>query len=425
MTADEPGGTASSSGPREPIQGPRPSQLPTPLAATELPLPEGTPGLGPLVQAAHGLLLVAPRLRRLESVAEPEALRRRLVAALDHYRERALGHGPAAPLVEAGHYALCALLDDAVGHSPWGGTDTWRETGLAATLHGDRSGGNRFFELLGKARADPVEMRPLLELMDACLAMGLEGRFRRAAGGASALANLRTDLSAKLATLGGARAEELSPSWRGVRPPPRRLGAHMPLWVGAVAVLTLLMLVYLGFDLRLGAYSERLGPVIARLTPPPATKSDRSIAQPPPGSLGPRLAGCLAPAGVDPIEISDSPARSRVSLPAARLFPLRSADIDPAVDSALQCIGGQLGGAAGRVLVVGHTDDTPAASARFPSNWELSAARAAAVGQALAGAIGDPRRVRVLGRADAEPRVTNSDAYGRARNGRVEVLLLK
>ena len=77
------------------------------------------------------------------------------------------------------------------------------------------------------------------------------------------------------------------------------------------------------------------------------------------------------------------------------------------------------------MLVVGHTDDTPAASPRFPSNWELSAARATAVGQALAGAIGDPRRILVLGRADAEPRVSNSDAYGRARNGRVEVLLLK
>ena len=140
--------------PREsPLQGSRPPRLPTPLAATELPLPEGTPGLGPLVQAAHGLLLVAPRLRRLKAIGDPEALRRRLVAALDHYREHALAHGAAAPLVDAGHYALCALLDDTMGHIALGWLRSHGERPeLAATLHGDRSGGDRFFELLGKAR---------------------------------------------------------------------------------------------------------------------------------------------------------------------------------------------------------------------------------------------------------------------------------
>ena len=143
-------------------------------------------------------------------------------------------------------------------------------------------------------------MQPLLELMDACLAMGLEGRFQRAAGGASALANLRTDLSAKLATLGGARADGAFSVLAGRAPaappagrsPSRSGSVPLPFWHCSCSV-------YLGFDLRLGAYSERLGPVIARLTPPIAAKSAESIAQPPSGSLGPRLAECLAPAGVD------------------------------------------------------------------------------------------------------------------------------
>jgi type VI secretion system protein ImpK len=358
-------------------------------------------------------------------VADAALLRQRLEAELDRFKERARTQGVTPSLVDSGHHALCALLDDAVHDAPWARKEPWCSAGLAAALHGDRSEGERFFELMGKARADPIRTRPLLELMDACLAMGLQGRFHRTPGGAAALINLRTDLGAKLASMIPAGPDGLSPSWRAAPAPRRWLGGHVPMWVGGVAALTLLALVYVGFDQRLGTYSERLGPIIARLAPPIGASTDAAGSIPALTPLGRRLAACLSTEEFGPDAISDGADRLRVRLAAASLFRPRHGDLFPRARPALRCLGNELGKVSGNLLVVGHTDDTPSASPRFPSNWELSQVRASEVGRALLANIDHPRRIIVQGRADAEPRASNAEAQGRARNGRVEILLLK
>jgi dienelactone hydrolase len=72
----------------------------------------------------------------------------------------------------------------------------------------------------------------------------------------------------------------------------------------------------------------------------------------------------------------------------------------------------------------GHTDDSPVQKSAFPSNWELSSARAAAVARYFIDEHDiDPRRVTTTGFADFRP-VTESDAPAeRARNRRVEIVV--
>ena len=70
--------------------------------------------------------------------------------------------------------------------------------------------------------------------------------------------------------------------------------------------------------------------------------------------------------------------------------------------------------------IVGHTDNIPIATSHFPSNWELSAARA---GQAVRYMVeqGVPAdRLRAIGQADTVPLAPNSDAKGRSTNRRIE-----
>ena len=69
----------------------------------------------------------------------------------------------------------------------------------------------------------------------------------------------------------------------------------------------------------------------------------------------------------------------------------------------------------GDVLVVGHSDNQPIRSLRFPSNWHLSTARAENVKAAMAGLV-EPARMRSSGKADAEPLAPNDSAESRARN---------
>ena len=77
----------------------------------------------------------------------------------------------------------------------------------------------------------------------------------------------------------------------------------------------------------------------------------------------------------------------------------------------------------GTISVEGHTDSVPISTQQFPSNWELSAARAAAVVRALRLDGIDGARLRAIGYASTEPLADNDTPAGRARNRRVELVL--
>ena len=75
------------------------------------------------------------------------------------------------------------------------------------------------------------------------------------------------------------------------------------------------------------------------------------------------------------------------------------------------------------IHVEGHTDNQPIASAFFPSNWELSVARAVSVVMFLEENGIAANRLSVVGYGDAKPVADNQDFYGRQKNRRVEIKL--
>ncbi len=74
------------------------------------------------------------------------------------------------------------------------------------------------------------------------------------------------------------------------------------------------------------------------------------------------------------------------------------------------------------VKVEGHTDNTPIHTLRYPSNWELSASRAAEVAHMLIDDGYPPERLSVEGFAEFRPIVPNTSAQNRSRNRRIEVV---
>ncbi|HWT24631.1 MAG TPA: flagellar motor protein MotB [Solirubrobacteraceae bacterium] len=77
------------------------------------------------------------------------------------------------------------------------------------------------------------------------------------------------------------------------------------------------------------------------------------------------------------------------------------------------------------IAVEGHTDDRPIATSQFPSNWQLSGARAGAVVQRLERAGVSGRRMSLAGYGPQHPVATNASAAGRAHNRRVEIVLTR
>jgi chemotaxis protein MotB len=91
----------------------------------------------------------------------------------------------------------------------------------------------------------------------------------------------------------------------------------------------------------------------------------------------------------------------------------------------LKRVGEALKGYEDKVIrVVGHTDNVPIATSQFPSNWELSVARATTVVRFLQSAGIPPERLVASGRGEFSPIAPNDDADGRRKNRRIEITLL-
>jgi len=106
------------------------------------------------------------------------------------------------------------------------------------------------------------------------------------------------------------------------------------------------------------------------------------------------------------------------------LFPTGSAALDVHARGTLSSLAGVLRDVPNSVRVEGHTDNVPIATATFPSNWELSAGRAASVVHLFADQGVQPSRLAMVGYGQFRPREDNASAEGRNRNRRVMVIIL-
>ena len=106
------------------------------------------------------------------------------------------------------------------------------------------------------------------------------------------------------------------------------------------------------------------------------------------------------------------------------LFPSGVATLSPSATEVLTSLGDILAPFANPLRVEGYTDDMPINTAVYPSNWELSAARAASVARLFAEHGVDPERLGIVGWGQYRPAADNQSVEGRNRNRRVLVVVL-
>ncbi|MBK1721615.1 flagellar motor protein MotB [Thiocystis violacea] len=106
-------------------------------------------------------------------------------------------------------------------------------------------------------------------------------------------------------------------------------------------------------------------------------------------------------------------------------FASASAQVSAAFRAVLTKIGDALNQVDGKIIIAGHTDDIPIETLEFPSNWVLSAARAAAVAHTMTelGSV-DPERIEIRAYGENRPLESNDTAEGRVMNRRVEIIVL-
>lgn len=173
--------------------------------------------------------------------------------------------------------------------------------------------------------------------------------------------------------------------------------------------------------------------VAAVTTPAPTAPPPEATPAPPPtpevppaGQLRTLLETDLAPelsAGY--LQLVDDPRGLVIEIPEAGAFEVGRAELVPDAERMLARIAAVVAGLPNAVRVEGHTDDRPIRTARFASNWDLSTARATKVVEYfITGAGIAPTRLSAAGYAEYHPRDENTTPAGRARNRRVDVVLL-
>jgi chemotaxis protein MotB len=106
------------------------------------------------------------------------------------------------------------------------------------------------------------------------------------------------------------------------------------------------------------------------------------------------------------------------------LFPSGVARLSPQANDVLNSMAAILKPFPNPVRVEGYTDDRPINTALYPSNWELSAARAASVARLFSEQGVDPSRLGIMGWGEFRPSADNATEDGRNRNRRVLIVVL-
>lgn len=106
------------------------------------------------------------------------------------------------------------------------------------------------------------------------------------------------------------------------------------------------------------------------------------------------------------------------------LFPSGVALLSPPAEQVLTQLAQTLKPFPNSIRVEGHTDNRPISTSAFPSNWELSSARAASVVHLFTRAGMDPARLAVVGLGENRPSQTNTTSEGRNANRRVVLVIL-
>jgi chemotaxis protein MotB len=225
-------------------------------------------------------------------------------------------------------------------------------------------------------------------------------------------------------------------------PAPHGRGGHDRWLMSYADLVTLLLALFTTLYAASSIDAQKLGPLTVSLNQafdgPPvsaAAHDDRASIVPPvtvvagdhPRSdLQLRLAADLADAiTLDRIAMHRDARGLILSLPEEAAFPVASADVTPEARALINRIAAAVAPTNNGIRIEGHTDDVPISTSRYSSNWELSTARASAVVAYLVSATRlDPARLSAAGYGEFHPRVANDTAENRARNRRIDIVIL-
>ena len=414
-------------------------QAAAPVAATPAPTPSkaaaqiAMTGMNQLTACASTLFALISRIRNRAQHMDPDKLRQSVVAEVRGFENRALQAGIAAQTVKIARYAMCATLDDVVLNTPWGSQSSWGLQSMVGTFHRETVGGDRFYDLLARLEKEPGSNIDMLEFLYMCMSLGFEGRLRVEQGGAEKHMQIRSALVRIIRAQRGPVERDLAPHWQGLKKPFKALSAWRLVWIALMVTAGLLGMQFVGLSWALSNQTERVIGQLSIVDAGPAAELERLAPPPPPPPPAAEVVDQVAKVSgfleteiaAGTVEIFQKGNTLIIRLAGSGMFGSGSDRLKSDFESPINRLAQALNDEKGALIVVGHSDNVPIRSSRFPSNMHLSLGRAKSVMASMAKVLTDPSRLTAEGRADKEPLTGNDTREGRARNRRIEVLLVQ
>ena len=427
-----PGGRRPAATPAPMAVGEPASVDPTPSAAGDAAVAASLTGQNPLNASAATLFSLVSRIRNRAQHPDPDALRRSVVAEVRAFEARALQDMVDPAAIKVARYAICALIDDVVLNTPWGGSSQWSQQSMVATFHRETVGGDRFYDLLARLEKDPANNIDMLEFLYMCLSLGFEGRLRVSQDGRDKHNDIRAGLARIIRLQRGDLERGLSPHWRGMDVPHKALSAWKPFWISVGAVAAMLAGGFGVLSYLLNSQTQNVMGQFAVLDPGGVATLERRappVVAPAPANdtllkqvkefLKPEIDEGLVTVLTDANAIT-------IRIAGNGMFRSASDALVPSFKKPLDRVATALLETKGPIIIAGHSDASPISSKRFKSNMALSLARAETVRKTVSGVFAaQAARLKAEGRSDAEPIASNKTRDGRAKNRRIEIVLVR
>jgi type VI secretion system protein ImpK len=384
------------------------------------------PNANPIMRAGGPLLQLLGRLRVAVLRASAASLMEQVADAIKFFEKDIRSAGISEQQANTAKYILCATADDIVQHIPTEERHVWAQYSMLSRFFGERIGGVRFYDLLTQNKLDPLVNYPVLELFHACLALGFQGVYRTQAGGLATLQLIQRDLYETLRRVRPKVMRDLSPHWQGQALGLNSGRTRVPVWAVAATAAALLFGAFVALRILLSGSADAAAFTISTLHSHDPLELHRRVIAPPPPPPPPDTQVARLRRELDNGECSvvDETANQIIIRLCDQItFDPGQATIKDQFKPIAAKLASVLDKEPGHIQVVGNTDNTPIHNVRFPSNFELSVARAQAVAAVLKQQMTDPNRIGTEGKGPDNPVVSNATPEGRAKNRRVEVMI--
>ncbi|KGK12054.1 flagellar motor protein [Vibrio navarrensis] len=381
-------------------------------------------GSNTLLAEANVIFSLLGQIRSTAAHSDVKQLREAFVQKMRDYENRLRLQNANAKQIDIARYCLCCAIDEAVLNTTWGSQSVWGHNSLLSTFYSNTQGGEQFFVHLDECLKDAKQSLDLLEVMYLCMSLGFKGHFRLKENGNEQHRALKIQVMDVLKNNERVPKNALGEGCIQNVLMGEQTTEKAPIWVVLSITAALLACVYMYLSFSLNEKSDATFTNLINLLPDrQVDATHESYAS----SLAisremERFLATEIEMGILQVEaLAD---RVRITFQSQDLFQSGSAEMVAHIQPVVSKVARALEATNGKILVVGHTDNEPIFTSKFPSNWHLSLARATSLTDRLMASGALHGRIIPEGRGDAKPLASNDTLEGRQKNRRVEIDLL-